>query len=183
MAHPTLTVSALVLGTFKNNEKTYMHSQRKIWDFMNISMHAPTNCSSCVSVQKAALSRKRISMKVENFYGLDIAGDTTLMEYETDGVGGHQIRPILWRSNYGFILAPSKNFKIYANHAPSASIATSWKDRFSLRSTDMNFGHNAEVGAVIGEAVKVKAFYEHLYGVINGTRTKNIALPLKLYLI
>ena len=153
--------------------------QRKIWEFMNISMHAPTNCSSCVSVQKAALSRKRISMKVEKFFGLDIAGDTTLMEYETDGIGGHQIRPIFWRSNYGFILAPSKNFKVYANYGPSASIATSWKDRFSLRSTDMNFGHNAEVGVIMGEAVRVKAFYEHLYGVINGTRTTNRALLIE----
>ena len=37
----------------------------------------------------------------------------------------------------------------------------------------MNFGHNAEIGLVIGERQLGKAFYEHLCGVINGTRTTN----------
>ena len=125
-------------------------------------MNAPSNCSSCISIPKFTLSRKQTSIEVEYLLGIRILGDTQLVDYQSDNQGGHLLRPIAWKSNYGLITCSFKNFKIYGSCRLSASVTTSWKDRFSLRTSDMNFGHNLEAGIIIGEVVVAKGNYEHL---------------------
>ena len=70
--------------------------------------------------------------------------------------------------------------KLYAGYGPSMSVSNSWRDNFSLSNTDLNLGHNGEVGVIIMDSVQLSAFFERLQGVINGTETQTRGLRLRV---
>ena len=158
--------------------------KKKIWEFLHLSMSAPQYCSSCAYAPRLRLYRDRTRFQgrfkrhsnafmdnEEPTFQIHGSGENTIAEYRNDGAGGHQVTPLSWSGRVGFMYVPVRAFKAYIASGTTASITTNWTNSISA-STDLNAGYNAEIGMIIGDAVEIKALYEHLHGFLNGTQTK-----------
>ena len=147
-------------------------------------MNAPTNCPSCAYIPRLSLYRDKTRFQGrfqrhnngffngrEPVFQVHGSGNNTIGEYQNDGNGGHQVTSLGWSGRLGVMYVPTRAFKAYLGAGTAASITTSWSDSISA-STDLNAGYNAEIGMIIGDAVEIKALYEHLYGFLQGTHTK-----------
>ena len=206
---PLIRSYQLRLGLFGQNNNDSLHSnvqfqiqdtrvrenvgalEEKIWEFLHISMSAPTNCPSCINIPRVSLYRDRTRFqgrlnRHQSIYNPNLnepvvqvhaSGGNTIGEYQNDGMGGHQVTSLSWSGRVGIMYVPTRAFKAYIASGATASITTNWNKTISAR-TDLNVGYNAEMGMIVGDAVEIKALYEQMHGFLNGTSTKRKSLTV-----